>query len=567
VTLGRSEIIRVIHSTDRMPSVGVAIWASPGSLPVDQVAEAWTRRQSLSLLATISGPWGVVLWDPDSSEHLIVRDPVGVQPLYWARTDRGQIAVSSWLDRLLDEPDVDDALDYEGVLLDSVYALHGETTATRTRFAAVSRVPSGHAVRIRPDGSTRLEQYWNPRDLPGPDRSLSLQDAAELLRERVDTAVRRLTPLDAPTAGHVSGGLDCTSITCRANQVLAESNRSLVAGYSWAPDEQHLPRFDGDERSLLDDVAAQESMRIERVTDDGSGDWFFDLDQDRYRQTTHAWERFVLPRAKAEGVQVMLTGWGGDELASFNGRGVLPHLVRRGNLRAVWKQLGGRLELLSDQPVGLRQQTRSLAATVLDATPDWFPHPVPRQRRQRHEQQAALRAKDEALRSVSDLAADALAESNRTYGAVRDHHDYQLALLTAGHLQRRCEGWYQTGELFDVTYRYPLLDLDVVTAALSLPWWAFMSDGWTRTAFRLAVDPWVPDSIAWNVTKHEPALFSPARRAAEPPPAAAAQPWRADDEQYQRMLDVARTVNFSGRGDARTPRPVFARTDAAPRTN
>ncbi len=102
-----------------------------------------------------------------------------------------------------------------------------------------------------------------------------------------------------------------------------------MAGYSWAPDEREVPRFDGDERSLLDDVAAQESHpdRIwSRRT--SSGDWYFELDRDRYPQTTHARERFVLPQAQANGVRVMLSGWGGDELASFNGRNVLRHLTR-----------------------------------------------------------------------------------------------------------------------------------------------------------------------------------------------------------------------------------------------
>ena len=137
-------------------------------------------------------------------------------------------------------------------------------------------------------------------------------------------------------------------------------------------------------------------------------------------------------------------------------------------------------------------------------------------------------------------------------------------LLTGGHLQRRCDGWYQTGRLFDIFYRYPLLDLDVVTAALQLPWWAFCSQGWTRTAFRMAVEPWVPPSVAWNVTKSEPALFAPTEGEPVGQLPRPAQ-HRPDDERYQQMLDVARRVSMATRGTARPPQPVRARADAAPR--
>ena len=401
----------------------------------------------------------------------------------------------------------------------------GKPLHHRTRFASVSRIPGGSALRVSADGSTLLERYWSPESLPGPDPTLSTSDCAELLRERIDTAIRRLVPDDVPVGGHVSGGLDCTAMSCRANQVLADSGRSLVAGYSWSPDEQDLPRFAGDERSLLDEVAAQESLSIWNVRRDRSGSWFFDLDPDRYPQTTHVHERFVLPQARADGVEVMVSGWGGDELASFNGRGVLRHLVRRGHVRSVWNETGQRMTLTRGH-AGFREHGRSFAAAVLDATPDWFPDP--RHRAARRRESEVESEADSMIRELSPFVADARQETLRSFDRAADHHEMQLALLTHGHLQDRCDGWYQTGRLFGVSYRYPLLDLDVVTTALNLPWWAFRSQGWTRTAFRMAVEPWVPASVAWNVTKTEPALFAP--RPAEP----GSRPrelWRADDEQ------------------------------------
>ena len=341
---------------------------------VNRLTEAWTQRGSLADLARITGPWAIVAWEPAARAHVVVVDPIGVQPLYWARTSEHHIAVSSWLDRLLERPDVDDALDYEGVLLDSCPGVIGEEILDRTRFTSVSRVPWGRALRVRSDGSAQLEKYWDPRALPGPDSSLSLADAAEMLRERIDVAIQRSVTGDIAVGGHVSGGLDCTAVTCRANQLLSASGGSIVGGYSWAPDDSEVPRF-GDERSLLDEVAGQESFPIRMVRRDRSGDWYFDLDRDRYPQTAHARERFVLPEARNDGARIMLSGWGGDELASFNGRGVMRYLVRHGNVRAVWDQTSRRVKINGTPPAGFRQQARSFLATMLDASPEWFPDP------------------------------------------------------------------------------------------------------------------------------------------------------------------------------------------------
>jgi asparagine synthase (glutamine-hydrolysing) len=375
--------------------------------------------------------------------------------------------------------------------------------------------------------------------------------------------VRRLVPDDTAVGGHVSGGLDCTAVTCRGNQVLAESGRSLVAGYSWAPDERVVPRCEGDERTLLDDVAAQESLAVRRVLRDESGDWFAELDRDRYPPTTHNQERFVLAQAKADGVGVMLSGWGGDELASFNGRAVLHHLARQGNVRAVWNQTSRRVKLKAIRPVGLVPQLRSFAATLFEASPDRVQDL--RRRHDARERDAHEAETDAVLRAVSDLAADTRRARLKSFQQARDHHEYQLALLADGHLQRRCDGWYQTGRLFDVFYRYPLLDLDVVNAALQLPWWAFCSHGWTRTAFRLAVEPWVPASVAWNISKTEPALFAPPESENVGNAPVTSVTFRPDDERYQRMLEVARRAGGLGMGGVRAPAPVRARPDAAPR--
>ncbi len=382
--------------------------------------------------------------------------------------------------------------------------------ADALRYRAIRKIPWGRALRIGDDGTIRLQQYWFPEHLPGPDESLSLSDCGELLRERIDAAVRRLTPLDVPVGAHVSGGLDCSAVACRAHEHLRSAGRGgLVAGYSWAPSEQHVPRFPGDERDILDDIAAAQGFPIRLVHPDESGDWWHSLDGNDYPQSTHMRERFTLPQASADGVRVLLSGWGGDELASFNGRLVIAWLVRGGHLGAAGRESIARAELLHG-PAGLDRKAGVFLRAVLSAKPpSWR---LPRRRGGRRAASDTEARIDRTIRAFSPLAADIRKEYARGYRAQRTPRDLQLFLLTDGHLQHRTAAWYQTGRLWGIDYRYPLLDLGVVQAALRMPWWAWRSDGWTRAAYRAAVAPWVPPSVVRSAVKAEPALMNPPLR-------------------------------------------------------
>ncbi len=562
---------------DRRPRL---VWAAPGSLFCDEVAEAWARRTATADLGRVSGPWGVVLWDPGTARYAIASDPVGVQPLFCARTAEGLVAVASHLAALVDRPDVDDTVDDEGVLLELLRVFDPEV-AHRTPFAAVRRVPWGCALEVDATGTWRPVRYWDPANLPGPDRSLTLDDCAELLHERIDAAVARLLPADGNGVGsHVSSGLDCTTMACRANQLLIERGSTLVAGYSWTPSESLEPRRVHDERDLIDDVVAAEGFPMRFVSDEGAGDWFFGLDPCRYPQSTHVREIHLLPVARADGVTTMLSGWGGDELASFNGRAVMTHLVRTGRWPTVWRQSAARVRVRASGPVRRRQVARAFAGELRSGLRPVHGPLAPRP--------ARLPADLGALAAVSPLAADLAGRRWTPLSTATDHHTYQLALLANGHLQSRCGWWYQTGRLYGIDYRYPLLDLGVVTAALRLPWWAYRSEGWNRLAYRKAVEGWVPASVAWNILKNEPALTAGAQRrrgeaGEERSPdtdgdrsddrTSGTAGWGGrqrrrpvDDDAYQRLVDLARIDRDLRPGARANLDVILSRPDAAPRS-
>jgi len=542
-----------VDGSPRQPRL---LWAAPGSLFVEKVEEAWTHRTHLADLGKVGGPWGVVLWDP-AQGHVLAGDPVGVQPLFCARTSSGQVAVASHLAALVDRLDVDDTLDEEGTLLELLRSTTPDV-AHRTPFRSVRRVPWGCALIVGPDGTWRQVRYWDPADLAGPDHSLTPDDCAELLRERIDAAVARLLPTDGTGVGaHVSGGLDCTTVACRANQLLVARGSALVAGYSWSPNVEKVARRGHDERDLLDEVTAQERLVIRTLGYGDDGRWFDDLDPCRYPMSTHNFERYLLPAANLDGVTTLLSGWGGDELASFNGRAVTKRLLRSGQWGEAWRHSEARLRIRAAGPVPVTTQVKAFASDLRNVFTPQRQSPVARF------QSAEL----DRIASVSPLAAQSALQSGVAIAAAADHHAYQLALVNNGHLQHRCGWWFQTGHLFGINYRYPLLDLGVVAASLQLPWWAYRSQGWNRLAFRRAAEVWVPANVVWSVLKSEPALHAVRTDIITNGDGNLAEPRRhrpVHDDAYQRLVDLAQEKRSHGMTEAPDLDLVITRPEAAP---
>lgn len=503
------------------PNVPRVAWVARGSLGATEVAEVWQRRGQLSDLTGVSGPWGVVLWDPGAREFVVATDPLGIQPLFWARTASGRIAVSSRLAALADRDDVDDSLDDEGVVISSIFHLWSECVADRTSFASIRRIPWGRALRITADAKVTTVKYWDEYSLPETDESLTLAECASELQERVDAAITRSLADGTAVGAHVSGGLDSSAVACRANQLLrADGRGGLVAGYSWSPDESSMARVVGDERVLVDAISAAEGFPVRLIGTHDPDGGFGELDPDRYPWTILTREAHILPKAAIDGVRVMLSGFGGDEAASFRGGGkVTAEYARAGrvDLIAGHAWAAGRIAGVPAArrlPHTVKAVVGGVGATLPGGLAAWR-HPITEKRSRRRTTDVAA-----ALRSDFPAAAAAYVERIERMAAARTHREVMLNRLTEGYLQERINSWYQRGRRFGVDYRYPLLDLDVVTAAVGMPGEAFVSNGWSRPAFRQAIGGWVPQEVAWNPTKAEPAHFAPDRPRRRPKPQA-----------------------------------------------
>ena len=489
--------------TEQPMSRPEVLWIAPGSVSVDELEAVWAAKGDLRDLARIPGPWGAVLWCPGRRQHVVVVDPVGVQPLFWTRDDRGGIVVGSWLEAVVNSPGVSKAIDYEGVLMDSGRDFRGEATLQRTRFKAVRKIPMGRALWIDAACKTSISQYWDPERIALYPQDLSDHESAFRLRAAIEAAVRRLTPPSRGVAAHLSGGLDSSAVAALADDVLKESGFALQAAFSWSPDENQQPLLEHDERDLIRQITEPRGIPLYFAAAGERGDWFYRLDQDTYPQATHVWEKFILPVAQDLGVHTMLSGWGGDELSSSLGKRVPIFLMRSGRVAEALRETRDLQRLRPWAQNSALRRARSYLSLLIASYPS-----LSRQLRfsqiSRNE-----RYEDELNKIIGQhfpTAAAVREEYQRRLRDCKTQRERQLILLEGGQLQQRTAWWYQTGRLFGISYRYPLLDLPVVSVALGLPHTAYRHRGLSRVAFHLAASSWIPGTWPAARAKEENAL-------------------------------------------------------------
>jgi asparagine synthase (glutamine-hydrolysing) len=153
------------------------------------------------------GQFAYALHDSTTGETHLVRDRLGILPLYYYRDD-DVFAFASEIKALLPvigTPEVDTESLHD-------YLAHRSVPAPYTLLRGVRKVPQAHHLVVRPDSSIALSAYWEvPRE---PDLlEVPPQEAVRLVDEALTASVRDALVADVPVGAYLSGGVDSSLIT------------------------------------------------------------------------------------------------------------------------------------------------------------------------------------------------------------------------------------------------------------------------------------------------------------------------------------------------------------------
>jgi len=181
-------------------------------------------------LQDLVGMWGAAIWDGRDNSLVVVRDRLGVKPVYHAPLKGGGHAFASELRALLELSEVDLSLDPEALeqLLTYRYV-----PAPRTLLAGIRKLVPGEVVRVGQDG-LQSERYWTPRPKPDP---IGDREAEDTFIELFDQAVQAHLVSDVPVGLFLSGGVDSAALL----QSMARGTHCFTIGFQGGDRDDEIP--------------------------------------------------------------------------------------------------------------------------------------------------------------------------------------------------------------------------------------------------------------------------------------------------------------------------------------
>jgi asparagine synthase (glutamine-hydrolysing) len=151
------------------------------------------------------GMFAVALWTESQKRLVLVRDRMGIKPLYYYRNGE-ELYFGSELKAILEHPDVPRELDLDAL---DMYLSLNYVAGPQTLIRGIRKVGPGHLLEWR-RGKVREEAWWKIPE--GTARSISLGAAKEELDWLMQDAVREHLVADVPLGVWASGGLDSSAI-------------------------------------------------------------------------------------------------------------------------------------------------------------------------------------------------------------------------------------------------------------------------------------------------------------------------------------------------------------------
>ena len=180
----------------------------------------------------LRGMFAVAVWDAPARRGVLIRDRLGVKPLYYAIVD-GVVVFGSELKCVIASGLIDDTLDPEAI---AAYLSIGFVPAPLTPLKQVRKLLPGERLVIG-DGMARTERWWT-YPAPAADHSVGSAEAwAEIVLAQLDESVRMRLMSDVPLGAMLSGGLDSSLIVALMARHMDRPVETFSVGFTGGDSE------------------------------------------------------------------------------------------------------------------------------------------------------------------------------------------------------------------------------------------------------------------------------------------------------------------------------------------
>jgi asparagine synthase (glutamine-hydrolysing) len=185
------------------------------------------EERGLEFIHDIEGDYAIALWDAAKQQLVLVRDRIGVKPLYFYQKD-GRLIFASEIKSILKHPAVTPDIDEQSLYH---YLTFLTTPAPTTLFRDIQKLPAGHVLTLKRDGTLNIQQYWDALPPAQPIVRDESEHRAEILRLLRDSIRKRMMS-DVPFGVFLSGGVDSSANVALMSELMSRPVETFTVGFS-----------------------------------------------------------------------------------------------------------------------------------------------------------------------------------------------------------------------------------------------------------------------------------------------------------------------------------------------
>lgn len=250
----------------------------------------------------LNGMFAIAIWDSKDKKLILVRDRIGVKPLYYYLDDE-KLLFGSEIKAILADDTIERKLNYKAL---DLYLSLLYVPNPYSMIEKISKLPPAHYL-ICQNGKTEIHKYWNLEF--APDSTRSIQDFSEEFNRLFEDSVKIRMLSEVPLGAFLSGGIDSSAIVAKMAKNSAKPVKTFSIGFK--------------EGGYHDETIYAELIAKKYNTDHITfkvGSEVLDMMEkyvyhfDEPFADYAAFPTYIVSKLAKEHVTVVLTGDGGDEL-------------------------------------------------------------------------------------------------------------------------------------------------------------------------------------------------------------------------------------------------------------
>ncbi len=257
-----------------------------------------------NVFTRLSGMFAISLYDRNKNLLYLVRDRIGMKPLYYWHKD-GVFVWASEIKAILLYPSVERAPNLHTIV---DFTTFQNTIDEKTFFKDIYKLLPGYFLKIH-NGCLEFKRYWD-LDFNNRYSFSDINEASEIYKDTFKRSVRRHLVSDVEIGSCLSGGFDSSSVAFSAPHFLDYPLKTFTGYFAEGKryDERNITKtfekFSDTQNTEIQITAKDFRENIEKV--------MYHLDEPTLG--SGAFPHYIVAKEISKHVKVVLTGHGGDEL-------------------------------------------------------------------------------------------------------------------------------------------------------------------------------------------------------------------------------------------------------------